>query len=48
MVPYSVNVRVRKMMIYCVVINKNMEMSYLEKNVKQIIDCKGTASDKIM
>lgn len=39
MVPYSVNVRVRKTMIYCVVINKDIEMSYFtEKNVKQIIE----------
>lgn len=39
MVPYSVNVRAREKMIYCVVINKDMEtyLFYIN-NVKQIVE----------
>lgn len=34
MVPYSVNIAVRKGMIYCVVINKDKEMSYFTEKIK--------------
>lgn len=39
MVPYSVNVRAREKMIYCVVINKDIEtyLFYIN-NVKQIVE----------